>query len=117
MPETRTVYRTCPLCEATCGLELTLEGRTLTKVRGDKDDVFSHGYLCPKAFAMIDLERDPDILRAPLMRDGDDFREATWEEAFARIDAGLRPILEQRGRDAVAIYLGNPNVHNFQSTL
>jgi anaerobic selenocysteine-containing dehydrogenase len=117
MPETRTVYRTCPLCEATCGLELTLEGRELVKVRGDRDDVFSHGYICPKAVALIDLERDPDVLRSPLVRAGDAFREASWEEAFERVDAGLRPLIESHGPDAVAVYLGNPNVHNLAGLL
>ncbi len=112
MSETRTAIRTCPLCEATCGLELTLNGRELVQVRGDKDDVFSHGYICPKAIALVDLERDPDVIRTPLVREGDGFREASWEEAFERIDAGLRPIIVEHGADAVAVYLGNPNVHN-----
>ena len=113
----RTVYRTCPLCEATCGLELTLDGRELVKVRGDRDDVFSHGYICPKALALVDLEKDPDVLRAPLVRDGDTLREASWEEAFERVDAGLRPIVDEHGPDAVAVYLGNPNVHNLAGLL
>ena len=65
MSEERTVYRTCPLCEATCGLELTLNGDELTKVRGDEQDVFSKGFLCPKALALIDLENDPDRVRDP----------------------------------------------------
>jgi anaerobic selenocysteine-containing dehydrogenase len=117
MAETRTVFRTCPLCEATCGLELTLDGRRLVKVRGDKDDVFSHGYICPKAIALIDLERDPDVIRTPLVRDGDGFRDASWDEAFERVDAGLRPIIAEHGADAVAVYLGNPNVHNLAGLL
>ena len=117
MAETRTVHRTCPLCEATCGLELTLEGRDLVRVRGDRDDVFSHGYICPKAIALVDLERDPDIVRTPMIRTDDGFREATWEEAFERVDAGLRPIIAEHGADAVATYLGNPNVHNMAGLL
>ncbi|MCA1833245.1 MAG: molybdopterin-dependent oxidoreductase [Actinomycetota bacterium] len=117
MPEQRTAIRTCPLCEATCGLELTIEGRELVRVRGDKEDVFSHGYLCPKGVALTELESDPNILRTPLVREGDEFREATWDEAFERVDAGLRPILDQHGRDAVGLYLGNPNVHNLAGSL
>jgi anaerobic selenocysteine-containing dehydrogenase len=118
MAATRTAIRTCPLCEATCGLELTLEGRDLVKVRGDADDVFSHGYVCPKALALVDLERDPDRVRRPLVR-GDDgvHREASWGEAFATIDSRLRPIMAEHGSDAVAVYLGNPNVHNLAGTL
>ena len=117
MTATRTAIRTCPLCEATCGLELTLESRSLVKVRGDNEDVFSHGYVCPKGLALVDLERDPDVVRTPLIRDGDTHREATWEEAFALIDARLRPIVQEHGPDSVAIYLGNPNVHNLAGTL
>ena len=109
---TRTEYRTCHLCEATCGLELRLEGRAITLVRGDRDDVFSHGFLCPKGTALKQLESDPDRIRTPLVRRGDTFHEATWDEAFEAIDAGLAPIREQYGPDALAIYLGNPSAHN-----
>ncbi|MBA2327683.1 MAG: molybdopterin-dependent oxidoreductase [Actinobacteria bacterium] len=108
----KVVYRTCPLCEATCGLELHLEDREITLVRGDRDDVFSHGFLCPKGTALKGLEADPDRLRAPQVRRGDAWSEVSWDDAFAEVERGLTPILEQHGRDAVAVYLGNPNVHN-----
>jgi anaerobic selenocysteine-containing dehydrogenase len=110
--DTRTVYRTCPLCEATCGLELRLEGRDITRVRGDRDDVFSHGYLCPKGTALKQLEADPDRLRRPQVRHGDTWSDVSWDDAFAEIEQGLTPILDRHGRDAVAMYIGNPNVHN-----
>ncbi|HEY5171418.1 MAG TPA: molybdopterin-dependent oxidoreductase, partial [Acidimicrobiia bacterium] len=109
---TRTEYRTCHLCEATCGLELHLDERAITLVRGDRDDVFSHGYLCPKGTALKQLESDPDRVRRPLVRRGDTFHEVSWDEAFEVVDAGLAPIREQHGPDALAIYLGNPNAHN-----
>jgi anaerobic selenocysteine-containing dehydrogenase len=90
-----------------------LEGREIALVRGDKDDVFSHGYLCPKGTALKHLEADPDRVRRPLLRnDGGTFRTATWDEAFAAIDAGLTPLREQYGNDALAVYVGNPNAHN-----
>ncbi len=114
---TRTVYRTCPLCEATCGLELRLEGRDIALVRGDRDDVFSHGFLCPKGTALKQLESDPDRLRRPLVRRRDDWLEVSWDDAFDEVERGLAPILEEHGRDAVAVYLGNPNVHNLAGTL
>jgi anaerobic selenocysteine-containing dehydrogenase len=109
---TRTAYRTCHLCEATCGLELHLDHNEIALVRGDREDVFSHGFLCPKGTALKHLEADPDRIRRPLIRRGDKFREATWDEAFEAIDAGLAPIREQYGPDALAIYLGNPTAHN-----
>ena len=115
--DTRTVYRTCPLCEATCGLELRLEGRDITLVRGDRDDVFSHGFLCPKGTALKQLESDPDRLRRPQVRNGDSWHEVSWDDAFAEVERGLTPIFERHGRDAVAMYMGNPNVHNLAGTL
>ena len=103
-------YRTCPLCEATCGLELVLDGRTITRVRGDRDDVFSHGFICPKGSVVGRVDADPNRVRRPLRRVGDDWREVGWSVAFHAVEDGLRPILERHGRDAVAVYLGNPKV-------
>jgi anaerobic selenocysteine-containing dehydrogenase len=112
-----TVHRTCPLCEATCGLSLTIEGGTVTAVRGDADDVFSAGYLCPKGVALGELHADPDRLRRPLIRQGQSWSEATWDEAYAEVERLLTPVLAEHGRDAVGVYIGNPNVHNHASTL
>ncbi len=114
---TRTEYRTCHLCEATCGLELHLTDDAITLVRGDRDDVFSHGFLCPKGTALKQLESDPDRIGRPLVRKGDTFHEVTWDEAFAAIETGLTPIRERYGPDAIAVYLGNPNAHNLAGLL
>ncbi len=105
-------YRTCPFCEATCGLEVRMRGDEVVSVRGDEEDVFSHGFLCPKSQGLKQLHEDPDILRAPLVRRDGELRTATWEEAFAEVDRRLAPVLEQGGRDAVAVYLGNPSAHS-----
>lgn len=120
-------FRTCPLCEATCGLEITMRpgadgNPEVARIRGDRDDVFSHGFICPKGSTLKQLHEDPDRLRAPVIRRGDDpatatWEEVTWDEAFAEIERGLLPVLEAHGRDAVAAYLGNPNVHNLAGTL
>ena len=110
-------YRTCPFCEATCGLEVETSGREVVSVRGDARDVFSHGYICPKATGLKHLDEDPDRLRIPLVRRAGELVEATWEEAFAEIDRRLPPILAEHGRHAVAVYLGNPNVHNMSGSL
>jgi anaerobic selenocysteine-containing dehydrogenase len=106
-----TAIRTCPLCEATCGLTITVDGERVAAVRGDPDDVFSHGFLCPKGVALKELHEDPDRIRTPLIRQADgSFAPATWDEAFAEIDRRLSPILAA-DRNAVATYLGNPNAH------
>jgi anaerobic selenocysteine-containing dehydrogenase len=108
----RIEYRTCHLCEATCGLELHLEGDAIALVRGDRDDVFSAGYICPKGTALKGLEADPDRIRVPQLRRGDRWFDVSWDDAFAEIDTHLPRIIEEHGRDAVAVYLGNPNAHN-----
>jgi len=111
----RTVYRTCSLCEATCGLEITVRDQKVARIRGDRDDVFSHGFVCPKGATLAQLHEDPDRLRVPQIRDGESWRDASWDEAFAEIERGLLPILE-RDRNAIGVYLGNPNVHNLSGT-
>jgi len=112
-----TAYRVCPLCEATCGLEVSLDAGKVVGVRGDRHDLFSKGFICPKGALLGELDQDPDRLRAPLIRDDDTWREASWTEAFARVEAGLRPLTEAHGADAVAAYLGNPNVHTMAGGL
>jgi len=114
--DARTAYRTCPLCEATCGLELTFDGEQLTGIRGDGEDVFSHGFICPKGSALRALHEDPDRVTTPLIREGDGFREAGWDEAFALIAQRLGPILDE-DRNGVGVYLGNPNAHNLSNLL
>ena len=118
---TRTAFRTCPLCEAGCGLEVTLAGSNgderVTRIRGDRDDVFSHGFICPKGSTLRQLHDDPDWLRRPVVRRDGRFVEVTWDEAFAEVERRLLPIVEQRGRDAVAVYVGNPNAHALSGLL
>jgi anaerobic selenocysteine-containing dehydrogenase len=110
--------RTCPFCEATCGLEVTHSEGRVTKVRGDEQDVFSKGFLCPKGVALKDLHDDPDRLRTPMIRQADgSFGAASWEEALGLIAEKLPPLLEAGGRDACAVYLGNPSAHSLAATL
>jgi anaerobic selenocysteine-containing dehydrogenase len=118
MTDAATRYRTCPLCEAACGLEIVTAGRTVETIRGDEADVLSHGYICPKGPALKHLDADPDRLRAPLVRrpDGTHAR-VSWAEAFAEVDRRLSPILREHGRDAIGVYLGNPSVHNLPLAL
>ncbi|NHI10563.1 dehydrogenase [Streptomyces sp. KO7888] len=113
----RTALRICPLCEATCGLALTVDGSTVTAARGDRDDVFSRGFVCPKGAAFGAVDSDPDRLRTPLVRKGGVLREAGWEEAFDTIAAGVRPVVERYGPHAVGVVLGNPNVHTMAGAL
>ncbi|MEU3516581.1 molybdopterin oxidoreductase family protein [Streptomyces sp. NPDC006654] len=113
----RTALRICPLCEATCGLTLTIEGTRVTGARGDRDDVFSKGFICPKGASFGAVDADPDRLRTPLVRRDGELREATWAEAFDAVAAGIRPVVERYGAHSVGVVLGNPNVHTVAGAL
>jgi anaerobic selenocysteine-containing dehydrogenase len=114
---TRTAIRTCPLCEATCGLAIELDGDRVVGVRGDEHDVFSRGYLCPKGATIGELEHDPDRLTAPRVRRDGELVPATWDEAFGEVAGRLRAVIDEHGPDSVAIYLGNPNAHTLSGQL
>jgi anaerobic selenocysteine-containing dehydrogenase len=107
-----TVYRSCPLCEASCGIEITVAGDRVISIRGDRSDPLSQGYVCPKAAALGDLHHDPDRLRHPVVRDGSAWREVSWDQAYDHVAGRLRAIRAAHGRDAIAVYQGNPTVHN-----
>jgi anaerobic selenocysteine-containing dehydrogenase len=106
-------FRACPLCEAICGLELRYEDGRLTAIRGDTEDPFSRGHVCPKGHAILDLEEDPDRLRRPLRRRGSDWEEIGWDEALTEAGERLAAVQREHGANALAAYLGNPNVHHF----
>ncbi len=110
-------YRTCPLCEATCGLEITMVGDTVKRIRGDRDDVFSRGFICPKGSTLKQIQEDPDRLRMPLVRRGGELVEATWDEAWAAVAEGLARVRATGTPNAVAVYLGNPNSHTLAGGL
>ncbi|MFB6510805.1 molybdopterin oxidoreductase family protein [Streptomyces virginiae] len=113
----RTALRICPLCEATCGLTLTLGDGVVTGARGDREDVFSRGFICPKGAAFGALDFDPDRLRGPLVRRDGRLQEATWEEAFDAIAAAVPAQVQEYGPQSVGVVLGNPNVHTMAGAL
>ncbi|MTV25410.1 molybdopterin-dependent oxidoreductase [Nitriliruptoraceae bacterium ZYF776] len=108
---TTTAIRTCPLCEATCGLAIEVDGERVVKVRGDELDVLSAGYLCPKGATIGELEHDPDRLDAPRVRRDGELRPTSWDEAIVEATDRLRAVVDEHGPDAVAVYVGNPNAH------
>lgn len=111
-----THFRTCPLCEATCGLEIEVRQEGGIRVRGDREDVFSKGFLCPKGSALGKLHDDPDRLTQPLVKIDGVHTPVDWDEAFEAVAAKLGPIMAT-DRQAVGIYLGNPSIHNHASAI
>ena len=102
----------CTLCEAHCGIHVTVTDDQVTRIAGNPDDVLSKGYICPKATAMGGLHHDPDRLRTPMRRVGDRFEPVGWDEAFAEIGTRLRRVRATHGSRSVGMYLGNPAAHS-----
>lgn len=111
MPETR--LHTCMLCEAVCGLAVELEAGRVVGVRGDREDPFSRGHICPKAAAIPDVMEDRDRIREPLRRVGNRWEPVSWKEAIGEAAGRLAAIQRKHGRNAVGLYLGNPTVHGY----
>ncbi|WP_071287400.1 molybdopterin-dependent oxidoreductase [Mycolicibacterium llatzerense] len=112
-----TALRICPFCEATCGLTLTIDDGRITGARGDHDDVFSAGFICPKGASFGELDNDPDRLTRPLVRRDGVLTEATWDEAYAVVAERLGAVIAAHGGAAVGVYLGNPNAHTVAGAL
>lgn len=110
-------YRNCNLCEAICGIEITHEDGKILSITGDKLDPFSRGHICPKALALKDIYEDSDRLRRPVRKVDGGWQVIRWDEAFDEVAARLSGILDRYGRDAVAVYQGNPSVHNLGTML
>jgi anaerobic selenocysteine-containing dehydrogenase len=108
-----THLRTCPLCEAMCGLEIQVEAGQVTGIRGNRDDVWSRGHLCPKGVSLGAVHHDPDRIRSPLIKVDGAWREVSWDAAFRRCTELLTPVIEKYGIGAVTAYTGNPLAHSF----
>jgi anaerobic selenocysteine-containing dehydrogenase len=118
MSEHNTVYRVCTLCEATCGIAVETEGERIVAIRGDEEDPFSRGYICPKAYGLKGLHEDPDRLRRPIRKRADgSWEEIDWDEAFEYAGRGLLGVRERCGEDSLATYYGNPSVHSLHSSV
>jgi anaerobic selenocysteine-containing dehydrogenase len=105
--------RTCPLCEAMCGLEIHVDGGKVTKIRGNRDDVWSRGHLCPKGVSLGAVHHDPDRIRSPLIKVDGAWQEVSWDAAFRRCTELLTPVIDKYGIGAVTAYTGNPLAHSF----
>jgi anaerobic selenocysteine-containing dehydrogenase len=109
-------HRTCHICEANCGIIVTAQGREILSIKGDPANALSRGHICPKAIAIADLQNDPDRLRRPVKRIGDDWQDIGWDQAFSEIGERTRAIIAD-DPGASALYVGNPNAHSYGNAL
>ncbi|MEM6378011.1 MAG: molybdopterin-dependent oxidoreductase [Bacteroidota bacterium] len=110
-------YRTCNICEALCGLAIEVEDNKVVSIKGDDQDVFSKGHICPKAYALKDVHEDPDRLHYPMRKINGSWVQVSWEEAINYTAEQLVKLQVKYGTDTIGIYQGNPTVHNAGSLL
>ena len=110
-------FRNCNLCEAICGISIAVRSDQQLDIRGDDEDPFSRGYICPKAVGLQDIHYDKDRLREPVRRTSQGWQLIGWDEAFNEVADNLKRINNTYGRNSIATYLGNPTVHNYGSLL
>ena len=100
-----------------CGLEIHVEGGPkngkVTSIRGNRDDVWSRGHICPKGVSLGALHDDPDRIRRPLIKVDGRWQEVSWAAAFRRCTELLSPVIDKYGIGAVTAYTGNPLAHSF----
>src|SRR5689334_3454145 len=112
-----THLHTCMLCEAVCGVAVETEGDQIVSIRGDAEDPFSRGHVCPKVVGLKDVQTDPDRIREPLRRSGETWKPVTWDAAIREATDRLAETQKRHGRNALALYLGNPSVHSYTALL
>ncbi|MFL6062048.1 MAG: molybdopterin-dependent oxidoreductase [Marmoricola sp.] len=114
-----TKHGVCNLCEAICGLTLTIESGAVTGIRGNEADPLSRGHICPKGVALADIYTDPDRLRRPVRRTGKGaeatWTEIGWDEALDTVADGLAKAINENDKNALGVYVGNPNAHSLGS--
>ncbi len=113
----QTHYRTCNLCEAMCGIEIEHEGTNILSIKGDKNDHFSKGHICPKAVALQDFYHDPDRLKTPIKKTANGWVDISWEDAFKEVVGKIKSTQDQYGKNALGTYIGNPNAHNLGNVM
>ncbi len=116
---TETIYRSCPTCEASCGLVLEVDrpARQVISIKGDPDNHRSRGYVCAKSQAFRYIYEDPERLTKPVKKVAGQWQEIGWEEALEETARRLAEIRDKYGKDAIAMYYGNPNGHNFSTQI
>ncbi len=113
----RNHYIACNLCEAICGLEIRVEDNKIRSIKGDPNDPISKGHICPKAVALQDIYNDPDRLRSPIKKTDSGWQEISWKQAFKEVTDKLKQNQQKHGKTSVAVYLGNPTVHNMDAMI
>jgi anaerobic selenocysteine-containing dehydrogenase len=100
-----------------CGIAIEVKNNEISSIKGDTDDPFSKGHICPKALALKDIQEDPDRLKQPLLKTADGWKTISWNKAFDLVASKTRETQKVFGKNAVGAYFGNPNTHHHGNIL
>jgi anaerobic selenocysteine-containing dehydrogenase len=103
---TETKHTFCRICEALCGLKVTLENGEITQIRPDEDHVATQGFACAKGLKQHHLFNSPDRLKYPLKRVNGEYQRISWEQALQEIGAKVKKIRQELSPDSIAMYVG-----------
>ncbi len=104
----------CVLCSANCGIEVRIDGREITRVRGDKEHPASKGYTCEKGLRVNHYQNGRDRLTAPMKRLGDGtYTEIGWDQAIREVADRLVGIRDTHGGDKIMYYGGGGQGNHF----
>lgn len=112
--KTKKVYSGCTLCYHSCGKEVTVHEGKVVDVTGQKSHPLNQGFLCPKGRATIEHIYHPDRLRYPLKRNGDGFKQISWDQALDEIAGKLRSLKDKYGPSVLGFFCGSVGVENFE---
>ena len=104
MPETHHTF--CRICEALCGLEVTVENNKVLQIRPDEHHVATQGVGCMKGLKQHRFYDSPDRVRHPMKRVGQDWQRVSWEQALTEIGDKVRRLRGDFSPDAIAMYVG-----------
>jgi len=101
-----TVQTFCRICEALCGLEVTVDGDHVVDIKPDTDHVATNGYGCLKGLKQHRIYNTPDRLLYPMQRIDGELRRVSWDDALGSIGGKVRELIDNHGRDSIALYVG-----------
>ncbi len=96
----------CRICEALCGLEVTVDGDQVVDIKPDDDHVATRGYGCLKGLKQHRIYSTPDRLLYPMQRTDGELQRVSWDDALGSIGGKVRELIDNHGRDSIAMYVG-----------
>ncbi len=101
-----TVQTFCRICEALCGLEVTVEGDRVVDIKPDDDHVATRGFGCLKGLKQHRMYDTPDRLLYPMQRVDGELQRVSWDDALGSIGTKVRELIDNHGSDSIAMYVG-----------